>query len=85
MTNNYFKAAVFGFIEDTKRAVTVSKTYFFDERNPNSVRRAFDAAKLEVELKGGKLSVYKTPRILGPWTETSTVGQGIGTLEAEPN
>lgn len=84
MTTNYFKVAAFGIHPQTSKPFTDSKTFFFNDRLPDQIRTAYDAAKAESERLGGaKLSVYKTPRIGGPWDGVQNVGIGIGTLAEE--
>ena len=81
MITNYFKAAVFGIVPDTTRSVTVTRTFPFDDRSPGQIRQAFDDATAEAAKLSGKVSVFKTPKIMGPWSDVPFVGQGIGELD----
>ncbi len=86
MISNYFKAAVTGPHPEKKdRFVTVSKTFGFDDRSPGQIRQAFDDATAEAARLDGKVSVFKTPKILGPWSDVPFVGVGIGEFSMEPN
>lgn len=85
MTTNYFKAAAVAINPETQRTVTNSKTFFFDDRSPEQIRAAFEDATVEAARVGAKVSVYRAPKIVGPWSAVPVVGAGIGELEAEPN
>lgn len=84
MITNYFKSAIVSIIPETSRTVTVSKTFGFDDRDPAQIRKAFNEATAEAAHLG-KVSVFKIPKIGGPWDDVPFVGKGIGELETEPN
>jgi hypothetical protein len=54
--------------------------FFFDDRNPDSIRIAFEEACTECASQGGKLSVYRRPKVAGPWDGLPYVGQMVGEL-----
>jgi len=82
---SYFKSTTYGINPDTQRCVTVSNTFFFDERSPDLVRAAYEDAKANAERMHGKVSVWKKPWISGPWDDVPVVGEGIGEFSTEPN
>jgi hypothetical protein len=53
--------------------------WFFDVRDPASVRAAFEAAQAFAMERKGKLSMYGQPPFGGPWDVVQRVGAGIGT------
>lgn len=86
MTTNYFKVAAVGLHPQTSKPFTDSKAFFFfDDRSPDLIRSAFDRATEESARLGGcKISVYRRPKIGGPWDSVQTVGVGIGELATAP-
>lgn len=78
-TSNYIKATTVGINPDTKRTVTNSVPFFFDDRDPAQVRAAFEAATVEALKTSGKLAFFRQPKIVGPWAGVQEVGHGIGT------
>lgn len=81
MTTNYFKRSKQAIDPDTGRILSVPELFFFDDRSPATIREAFDRASGDE----GKLSVYRLPKIVGPWSDVAIVGAGIGELAGEPN
>lgn len=70
--------------DGTLRSVTVpgfikwQEQFFFDGRDPDSVKRAFENAERHAASKQGKLSIYGCPEMAGPWDDLPRVGQGLG-------
>lgn len=52
--------------------------FFFDGRNPDSVKTAFEKAEQYAHSETGKMSIYGCPEMAGPWDDLPRVGQGIG-------
>lgn len=52
--------------------------FFFDGRDPSSVKRAFDGAERHAAAKQGRMSIYGCPEMAGPWDDLPRVGRGIG-------
>lgn len=92
MTTNYFKTIKKVLAKKTDPAgrefdyPTSECTYeFFDDRSPGQIRGAYDRAVATSEKDGAALAVFRSPKIVGPWSEVSRVGAGIGALAMEPN
>lgn len=48
--------------------------FFFDDRQPESIREAFDHAKACAATRPkARLSVWKTPKVQGPWDGVRSV------------
>lgn len=52
--------------------------FFFDGRDPDSVKRAYENASRHAAAKQGRLSLYGLPEMAGPWDDLPRVGEGIG-------
>lgn len=52
--------------------------FFFNGKDPSSVKRAFDGAERHAAAKQGRLSIYGCPEMAGPWDDLPRVGEGIG-------
>ncbi len=83
-TTNYLKATTFGIHPETNRSVTVSKIFFFDDRDPGQVRAAYEAGMVEALKFSGKLSFYRLPKLVGPWAGIQEVGHGLGLDDLAP-
>lgn len=54
------------------------ETWGYDGRDPDSVKRAYEAAERHASAKQGTVSIYGVPEMAGPWDDLPRVGQGIG-------
>lgn len=52
--------------------------FFFDGRDPDSVKRAYENASRHAATRQGRLSIYGCPEMAGPWDDIPRVGRGIG-------
>lgn len=58
--------------ENTPNDVDWARFFFFDDTDPTSTLKAFDAAK----LLSSSIAVYKPVSIPGPWSSAKLVGEG---------
>lgn len=76
---NYFKLI---HKRDGKKHVT---TWFFTDTSVRSTQLAFDAACRRKKRFGGKISVFTTPTLDGPWRDVLQVGEFPAGFVMEPD
>lgn len=70
--------------DGTLRSVAVpgfikwQEPFFFNGKDPDSVKKAHEAAARHAATYDGKMSIYGCPEMAGPWDDLPRVGEGIG-------
>jgi hypothetical protein len=55
------------------------EVFFFDDRQPDSIRKAYDdALAANVLFPNAKLSIFRKAKVGGPWDSLPIVGEGLG-------
>ena len=78
MTNNYVKLMRVKTSRVTGQVTTNDDLFFFNDKSPGSIRGAYEAAQLTCATHGGgSLSLYKRPRVAGPWDTLPLIGMSL--------
>ncbi len=77
MTTSYYKIA-----RREQFRLTRQSFVFFDDRDADATREAYNAAVRIWSKEGGRLSVFRSPLSRGPWSAVTEVGDNDGIMVA---
>lgn len=86
MTTNYISVSMDAKDSAGVRQGRIASQFFFDDKNPKSIRTAFDEATsafLDATDDGSQLAFFRAPTIEGPWTGFPVIGDALTDLGPE--